>query len=97
MNTTKTLTDYLTIARTEKRAIPHFNVSTIDMLHAVVDALDEVSEESGMEIPMVIGFAEKERDWIGATSGLDNRPFHLFQPVWPANSPRNTPILYANG
>jgi fructose-bisphosphate aldolase class II len=60
-----TLSEYLVQARLSGKAIPHFNVSTIDMIHAVFDAVDSVSDECGQKIPLVIGLAEKERDFIG--------------------------------
>ena len=63
--TPTTLIAWIDVAREQKKAVPHFNVSTIDMLYAVLDAQSEVCTESGQTVPLCVGCAEGERDWIG--------------------------------
>jgi fructose-bisphosphate aldolase class II len=46
-------------AEGEGRAIGHFNITTIDMVHAVVRAAQKVGD------PVVIGVSEGERDFFG--------------------------------
>lgn len=57
---TETLGYYLQKARTEKWALPHFNFSTIDQLHAIVQAAEETAS------PVLVGTAEKELQFFGA-------------------------------
>ncbi len=66
-----TLNEWTHLARQQGRAIPHFNISTIDMLHAVVDALTEATKSSGQIIPLCIGCAEGERDWMGESTAVE--------------------------
>ncbi|MCF7831933.1 MAG: class II fructose-bisphosphate aldolase [Candidatus Pacebacteria bacterium] len=61
----KTLREYITWAEQEKIAIGHFNVATLEMVHAVIDALKIVREKTGKDIPVVLGVAEGEQDWMG--------------------------------
>lgn len=53
------LRQYIEQARKKGVAIGHFNVSTIDGIHAVIDAAKELS------VPVIIGASEGERDYIG--------------------------------
>lgn len=55
----KTLKEYLKIAKENKIAIGHFNVSSIDGIWAVADAGKELNT------PVIIGVSEGERDFIG--------------------------------
>ncbi len=55
----KTLKEYLEIAKENKIAIGHFNVSSIDGIWAVADAGKELN------MPVIIGVSEGERDFIG--------------------------------
>lgn len=55
----KTLREQVAAAHAEKRAIGHFNVSTIEMLHAVADAVRETG------LPAIVGVSEGERDAFG--------------------------------
>lgn len=61
----KTLREYITWAEQEKIAIGHFNVATLEMVHAVIDALKIVRGKTGKDIPVVLGVAEGEQDWMG--------------------------------
>jgi fructose-bisphosphate aldolase class II len=61
----KTLRELVSTARTEKRAIGHFNISNMEGFWAVVDGRKAVSKEIGREIPVIIGVSEGERDFIG--------------------------------
>ncbi|MFA6315409.1 MAG: class II fructose-bisphosphate aldolase [Candidatus Paceibacterota bacterium] len=51
--------EYIAQAKADKKAIGHFNVSTLDGIHAVVDVAEE------MRIPIIIGLSEGERDFVG--------------------------------
>ncbi|MES2953537.1 MAG: class II fructose-bisphosphate aldolase [Patescibacteria group bacterium] len=55
----KTLKDCLAEAKIAKRAIGHFNISTIDGLWAIFNAA------RALDLPVVIGASEGERDFIG--------------------------------
>ena len=55
----KTLAEYVAIAKQNKLAIGHFNVSSIDGIWAVADAGRE------QNTPVIIGVSEGERDFIG--------------------------------
>jgi fructose-bisphosphate aldolase class II len=61
----KTLREYIIWAEQEKIAIGHFNVATLEMVHAVIDGLKIVREKTGKDIPVVLGAAEGEQDWMG--------------------------------
>ena len=67
----KTLPEYIAYAEAQKKAIPHFNVGNSDMLIAVFAAAQKVSEETGEQIPIIIGVSEGERDAFGETQ-IDN-------------------------
>jgi len=61
----KTLREWFVWAEEKQVAIGHFNIATLDMLYAVIEGVDVVSKEIGVELPVVIGLAEKERAFIG--------------------------------
>ena len=63
----KTLKEYIYDAQEKKQAIPHFNVSNSDMLMSVFAAAQQVSEQAGEKIPVIIGVSEGERDEFGIT------------------------------
>ncbi len=67
----KTLKEYLFEAKEQQKAIAHFNVANSDMLMAVFAAAQQVSEEAGEKIPLVIGVSEGERDAFGVTQIVD--------------------------
>lgn len=67
----KTLKEYLLQAKEDKKAIAHFNVANSDMLMSVFAAAQQVSEEVGEKIPLVIGVSEGERDAFGVTQIVD--------------------------
>jgi fructose-bisphosphate aldolase class II len=67
----KTLKKYLLEAQKNKRAIAHFNVANSDMLMAVFAAAQQVSEQAGEKIPLVIGVSEGERDAFGVAQIVD--------------------------
>lgn len=55
----KTLKEYITDARANKRAIGHFNVSNLDAIHAIVEAAEELN------VPIILGATEGEQEYIG--------------------------------
>jgi fructose-bisphosphate aldolase class II len=55
----KSLRDYILEARANKKAIGHFNVSTLDGIWAVVDAA------AALKVPVIVGVSEGERDYVG--------------------------------
>jgi fructose-bisphosphate aldolase class II len=67
----KTLREYLYEIQGTGKAIPHFNVSNSDMLMAVFDAAQQVSQELGEQVPIIIGVSEGERDAFGVTQFVD--------------------------
>ncbi|MCA9352914.1 class II fructose-bisphosphate aldolase [Patescibacteria group bacterium] len=67
----KTLTAYIHEAQMNKRAIAHFNVANSDMLMSIFHGAQEVSEECGEKIPVLIGVTEGERDAFGVTQIVD--------------------------
>lgn len=67
----KTLREYLYEIQGSGRAIAHFNVSNSDMLMAVFTAAQQVSQELGENIPIIIGVSEGERDAFGVTQFVD--------------------------
>lgn len=54
------LGQWLSQARKEGWALPHFNFSTLDQLHAIVEAAQETAS------PVLVGTAEKELQFFGA-------------------------------
>lgn len=60
-----TLREYILDYESRKKAIGHFNITTIDMLWAVFNAARTISHEVGESIPVVIGTSEGERDFFG--------------------------------
>ncbi|MEA2715018.1 MAG: fructose-bisphosphate aldolase, class [Candidatus Parcubacteria bacterium] len=54
-----TLREHISEALTHKRAIGHFNISTLDGIWAVVDAA------AALKLPVLIGVSEGERDYVG--------------------------------
>lgn len=67
----KTLKEYIIDAQNSGRAIAHFNVANSDMLMAIFDAAQKVSEQHGEKIPLLIGVSEGERDAFGVTQIVD--------------------------
>ena len=67
----KTLKEHLHDAQKNKRAIAHFNVANSDMLMAIFEGAQELSEEYGYNIPVLIGATEGERDSFGITQIVD--------------------------
>lgn len=67
MNTTtvKTLRDYILEAQEKKIAVGHFNISTIEGIHAVFEGACE------LDVPVIIGVSEGERDFIGLQQCVD--------------------------
>ena len=55
----KSLREYIQEAAANKKAIGHFNISTLDGVWAVVDAAKE------MDVPVIVGASEGERDYVG--------------------------------
>ncbi|MDE2040839.1 MAG: class II fructose-bisphosphate aldolase [Patescibacteria group bacterium] len=54
------LRDYVSHALTGRKAIGHFNVSTLDGIYAVADAAKELAATT-----VIIGVSEGERDYVG--------------------------------
>ena len=55
----KTLREYITDAKNGGTAIGHFNISTLDALHAIFQAAQK------RNVPVIIGVSEGERDFVG--------------------------------
>lgn len=55
----KSLREYITDAQKEKRAVGHFNISTLDALWGIFKAAQ------ALNVPVIIGVSEGERDFIG--------------------------------
>ncbi len=60
----KTLTEYITEAKVNKKAIGHFNISTIEALWAIYEAAKE------LQVPVIIGTAEGEESFIGTEAAV---------------------------
>lgn len=67
----KRLREYIQEAQDNHRALAHFNVANSDMVQAVFSAAQQVSEEVGEKIPLIIGVSEGERDAFGVTPFVD--------------------------
>ena len=61
----KSLREYIAEAESAKRAIGHFNISSIDVFWAVIRGAQAASEEAGEQIPVIIGTSEGEREFFG--------------------------------
>ena len=59
MSSIKSLKQYILEAEEKKVAIGHFNISDLEMLHAIVGAA------KGLNLPVIIGVSEGERDFMG--------------------------------
>ncbi|MCK5021807.1 MAG: class II fructose-bisphosphate aldolase [Candidatus Pacebacteria bacterium] len=57
-------------AKKNKRAIGHFNVSNLEMFKAILLAANELSEKNGKPIPIILGFSENERKYIGTEQAI---------------------------
>ncbi len=57
-------------ASQNKQAIGHFNVANFEMLKAVLLAGQELSQEKGEHIPLIIGLSESERKFIGSRQAV---------------------------
>lgn len=57
------LREYIREALSDKKAIGHFNISTLDGLWAAADAAKELG------LPVIIGLSEGERDYVGVREG----------------------------
>lgn len=55
----KSLREVIKEADSKGVAIGHFNISTIEMLHAIAESAEELG------VPVIIGVSEKEEDFIG--------------------------------
>ena len=60
-----TLKEWISWAEENKVAIGHFNVSTLEMFHGVLDGVRRAGDELGVTIPVCIGVSEGEREWMG--------------------------------
>ncbi len=54
-----TLREAIQKARSEKKAIGHFNISNLEAFHGIYEAAKEIN------VPVIIGVSEKERDFVG--------------------------------
>lgn len=57
----KTYLEYINEAKSQGRALGHFNVSTMDGVWAVADA------GKSLDLPVIIGVSEGERDYMGVS------------------------------
>lgn len=64
----KTLREYIREAEDKKVAIGHFNISNLEGLHGVYNAVKKISSEVGHKIPVIIGVSEGEEDFIGTNN-----------------------------
>jgi len=60
-----TLREYILEYEKQKKAMGHFNITTLDMLWAVFYGARAISEKIGENIPVIIGTSEGERDFFG--------------------------------
>lgn len=60
----KTLREWVTEARSQGKAVGHFNISNMEGFHAVVNAARE------MNLPVIIGLSEGERDFFGIAEAV---------------------------
>lgn len=56
----KSLREYIEEAKSQKKAIGHFNVSNLDAIHGIVEAAEELG------VPVILGATEGEEEYIGA-------------------------------
>lgn len=56
----KSLREYIKEAKSQKKAIGHFNVSNLDAIHGIVEAAEELG------VPVILGATEGEEGYIGA-------------------------------
>lgn len=61
----KTLKEVIYDADKQKVAIGHFNISNAEALWAIFRSAKDLSTLSGVEVPVIIGVSEGERDFIG--------------------------------
>ncbi len=61
----KTLREYIKEAEEAKVAIGHFNVSNLEALHGIYQAVQKVSALVDKKIPIIIGVSEGEREFFG--------------------------------
>lgn len=61
----KTLREYIKQASDNGVAVGHFNISNIEALHGIYNAAKKLSEETGYQIPVIIGVSEGEEEFIG--------------------------------
>lgn len=61
----QTLREVITSAGERQIAIGHFNISNIEGLWAIFRAAKDLSTSSSVEVPIIIGVSEGERDFIG--------------------------------
>ncbi len=59
MTAVPTLREAIQKARSEKKAIGHFNISNLEALHGIYRAAKKLN------VPVIIGVSEKERDFVG--------------------------------
>jgi fructose-bisphosphate aldolase class II len=61
----------LAVAKKNKVAIAHFNISEFVTLKACWDAARELSVVAGRQIPLIIGVSEGEQKFLGTTETVD--------------------------
>ena len=61
----KTLREYIKEADERGVAIGHFNISNIEALHGIYNAVKKLSSETGILVPVVIGVSEGEEEFVG--------------------------------
>ncbi|MDP3956309.1 MAG: class II fructose-bisphosphate aldolase [bacterium] len=64
----KTYREYIETYRQAGMGIGHFNISTVEVLWAIIEAANEASASE--KIPVIIGVSEGERDFIGVKQAV---------------------------
>jgi fructose-bisphosphate aldolase class II len=66
----KTLRETLADANAGHVAIGHFNISELGTLKGIFAAAQELSKSAGMQLPILIGVSEGEREFIGVRQAV---------------------------
>ena len=62
----KTLREYISEAEEKGVAIGHFNISNLEGLHGIYEAVKKLSDEVGEKLPIIIGLSEGEENFVGS-------------------------------
>jgi len=61
----KNLSEYINEAESKGAAIGHFNISNLEALHGIYEAVKKLSDEMGEKLPIIIGLSEGEEKFVG--------------------------------